>query len=184
MTASIPPHIIGGKCAYPRAACSATNTTCTTDDECCSGHCGSLPGTPPDSGRSNTCLPKTVPSGSPAPMCDYAAPPEGCRYVPGPDYNPVTACGLELRCPDISPAPTSSGSPVPRTCAPRIGDVTCNGTVDIADLAFLSDILLGKLENALSDTAFRNADITQDGVLNIADLAALRTILVPAPAVQ
>ncbi len=34
----------------------------------------------------------------PIAMCDYAAPPAGCSYVRGDHFNPVTQCGLELRC--------------------------------------------------------------------------------------
>lgn len=32
------------------------------------------------------------------PICDYAAPPQGCNYVPGPDYNPNNQCGMVLFC--------------------------------------------------------------------------------------
>lgn len=34
----------------------------------------------------------------PYPICDYAAPPEGCSYVAGPDYNSQTQCGMVLSC--------------------------------------------------------------------------------------
>jgi hypothetical protein len=34
----------------------------------------------------------------PIAMCDYAAPPEGCTYVPGVDYNSETKCGMVLSC--------------------------------------------------------------------------------------
>ena len=40
----------------------------------------------------------------PLPTCDYAAPPKGCTYVPGPSYNKVTQCGMILNC---STTPTS-----------------------------------------------------------------------------
>ena len=33
-------------------------------------------------------------------MCDYAAPPVGCTYVPGPNYNNDTSCGMVLSCKD------------------------------------------------------------------------------------
>ena len=32
------------------------------------------------------------------PMCDYAAPPEGCKYLPGANYNKITQCGMVLVC--------------------------------------------------------------------------------------
>lgn len=47
-------------------------------------------------GTSNTVV-FTVTS-TPIAMCDYAAPPQGCSYVPGPSYDPNTQCGLELKC--------------------------------------------------------------------------------------
>ncbi len=31
-------------------------------------------------------------------VCDYAAPPSGCAYVKGSDYNAATGCGLVLQC--------------------------------------------------------------------------------------
>lgn len=43
----------------------------------------------------------------PIAMCDYAAPPEGCAYVPGPNYNNQTQCGMVLSCnntPPVAPA--------------------------------------------------------------------------------
>ena len=33
-------------------------------------------------------------------ICDYAAPPQGCNYVSGPNYDPVTSCGMILSCPN------------------------------------------------------------------------------------
>lgn len=47
-------------------------------------------------------------------VCDYAAPPQGCSYVKGPDYNLVTHCGMELSCPNID-IPTISGVSGPQT---------------------------------------------------------------------
>jgi len=38
-------------------------------------------------------------------VCDYAAPPQGCRYVNGPNYNSTTHCGMVLSCP--TPMPTT-----------------------------------------------------------------------------
>ena len=37
-------------------------------------------------------------SGSTPTICDYAAPPSGCTYVPGPNFNPDTMCGMVLSC--------------------------------------------------------------------------------------
>lgn len=31
-------------------------------------------------------------------VCEYAAPPEGCRYVPGPTYDRASQCGMILEC--------------------------------------------------------------------------------------
>lgn len=36
----------------------------------------------------------------PIAMCDYAAPPEGCEYIEGPEYNKTSGCGMELSCPE------------------------------------------------------------------------------------
>lgn len=38
-------------------------------------------------------------------VCDYAAPPPGCSYVNGPDYNSTTRCGMVLTCPTPIPTP-------------------------------------------------------------------------------
>ncbi len=35
-------------------------------------------------------------------MCSYANPPVGCSYVPGPDYNSVSSCGMVLKCDSTS----------------------------------------------------------------------------------
>lgn len=40
------------------------------------------------------CPPVVTPSA----MCDYAAPPQGCNYVSGPNYNPQNGCGMVLKC--------------------------------------------------------------------------------------
>ena len=34
----------------------------------------------------------------PLTICDYAGPPKGCSYIPGPDYNPESMCGMVLKC--------------------------------------------------------------------------------------
>jgi len=34
-------------------------------------------------------------------ICDYAAPPLGCKYINGPNYNKTTKCGMVLSCPSI-----------------------------------------------------------------------------------
>lgn len=60
-------------------------------------------------------------------------------------------------------------------CKERRGDVVCDGgeRPDIADLARLSDILVGKVVLHRDSMARRNADINGDGALDIADLAQL-----------
>lgn len=50
----------------------------------------------------------TVYSGAIA-VCDYAAPPQGCSYVEGPNFNQATNCGLELLC--------TENRPLDRDCA-------------------------------------------------------------------
>lgn len=32
------------------------------------------------------------------PICDYAAPPSGCNYIHGPEYNNINKCGMILKC--------------------------------------------------------------------------------------
>ena len=48
--------------------------------------------------KSNTWL--TYPDGTSQPIavCDYAAPPLGCNYTQGPNYNSQTNCGMVLKC--------------------------------------------------------------------------------------
>jgi hypothetical protein len=48
-----------------------------------------------------------TPTPTPTPLiCEYAAPPAGCSYVNGPNFNPVTLCGKILSCPTPTPTPT------------------------------------------------------------------------------
>lgn len=47
-------------------------------------------------GTSNTFTFRVT--GAPVAMCDYAAPPQGCTYVQGENYDPATQCGLVLKC--------------------------------------------------------------------------------------
>ncbi len=50
-------------------------------------------------------------------VCDYAAPPEGCTYVAGPNYNPTTMCGMVLSCePSRSPGFACSYAPATDGC--------------------------------------------------------------------
>ncbi|MCL5775285.1 MAG: hypothetical protein M1333_03700 [Patescibacteria group bacterium] len=46
--------------------------------------------------KSNTWL--VYPESQPLAVCDYAAPPAGCQYIKGPNYNEQTACGMVLKC--------------------------------------------------------------------------------------
>lgn len=41
--------------------------------------------------------------------CSYPAPPIGCNYIPGANYDPVTSCGMELSCIQVF----SPGVPTP-----------------------------------------------------------------------
>ncbi|MSU60669.1 MAG: hypothetical protein EXS52_02005 [Candidatus Staskawiczbacteria bacterium] len=58
---------------------------------------------------SKKCPPGTIQTGQtnsippspicePTPVCEYAAPPLGCNYIEGPNYNEQTMCGLVLKC--------------------------------------------------------------------------------------
>ncbi len=53
-----------------------------------------------------------------------------------------------------------------------LGDVNCNGVVDITDISALSIALADK--KTLEGQSFNNADVNKDGELNVVDLAALR----------
>lgn len=61
------------------------------------------------------CKPKPTPTPTATPVyvCDYVAPPVGCSYVPGPNYDPRTQCGLILRCVTPTPTPTLTPTPTP-----------------------------------------------------------------------
>lgn len=91
MTATEPPSIINGKCAYPRS------------------------------------------SPTPPAMCDYAAPPEGCQYVPGPDYDEASSCGMVLQCPSDFPLPPAGKFRITLAETIRVGDqvdvTLCGNTV-------------------------------------------------------
>lgn len=55
---------------------------------------------------------------TPIAVCDYAAPPEGCKYVPGPDYNSASQCGMQLSCGD------SASNAAPLNC--KVWNDGCN----------------------------------------------------------
>lgn len=57
-----------------------------------------------------TLTPMPTPTREPIAICDYAAPPAGCSYVPGPNYNRETSCGMVLAC--ESRVVTSAASPI------------------------------------------------------------------------
>ena len=46
-------------------------------------------------------------------ICDYAAPPANCKYVPGPNYNPATSCGMVLSCTTTAYPPPICDYPAP-----------------------------------------------------------------------
>ena len=58
--------------------------------------------------KSNTWL--VFPENQPLAVCDYAAPPAGCEYVKGPNYNEQTACGMVLKCPTTTDNNTSTST--------------------------------------------------------------------------
>ena len=67
-----------------------------------------------------------------------------------------------------------SGSDLEYTITYLIGDVNCDGVVNIADVTTLIDYLLGNTPQAFNEQA---ADVNNDGVINIADVTALIDIL-------
>lgn len=62
---------------------------------------------------------RTVSGGEATVMCDYAAPPQGCAYVPGPNFDGGSRCGMVLECktlPKAGPLPAATSTvarPVP-----------------------------------------------------------------------
>ena len=57
-----------------------------------------LPMAPMGGGGQEDLGPAPMGGGGPVHTCDYPAPPSWCNYVPGPDYNPETGCGMILQC--------------------------------------------------------------------------------------
>ena len=41
------------------------------------------------------------PTPYPTPVCNYPTTLEGCNYIPGPNYNVTTGCGMVLSCPSL-----------------------------------------------------------------------------------
>lgn len=60
-------------------------------------------------------LPVTTKVPPPVAVCDYAAPPNGCWYVKGTNYNTTTQCGMELKCDGVLPPVKITISPLPVT---------------------------------------------------------------------
>ncbi len=60
-------------------------------------------------------LPVTTKVPPPVTICDYAAPPNGCWYVKGTNYNTTTQCGMELKCNGVLPPVKITISPLPVT---------------------------------------------------------------------
>lgn len=58
------------------------------------------------------------------------------------------------------------------TCAARPGDTTCDGMVNMADVAALADIVALKWDPQREDI-LNNADVTGDGRIGLADLVAV-----------
>jgi len=57
----------------------------------------------------------------------------------------------------------------------KLGDVDCNGTIDVTDLTELSLALLG--DNKLTEVQQKAADIDSDNLVTLADLARLQQYL-------
>ncbi len=70
---------------------------------------------------SSKILPIPLP---PVRVCEYAAPQNGCRLVPGPNYNEATQCGLIVQC-------EGSGldNPAPITIMPLSGRGSANAAM-------------------------------------------------------
>jgi hypothetical protein len=85
--------------------------------------------------KSNTWL--VYPESTPLAICDYAAPPVGCNYVPGPGYNSQTQCGMVLKCETQS---TSTDPVVEGTKSVSVryiqDNITKSGWVAIREMEF------------------------------------------------
>lgn len=57
--------------------------------------------------RNHFCMSNSTTT-KPIAVCDYAAPVNGCKYIPGANYNPETQCGMVLDC---SASTTTSYNP-------------------------------------------------------------------------
>ncbi len=136
---SIPP---GTVCSYPPppAGCQYEPGPCYNQANQCGLVLLCQPTTP-----TPTPAPSYSPFPSP-PMCSYPPPPAGCQYVPGPDYDPNTGCGMTLLCsspaPSSTPSPSSTASPYPTSSpAPRTScqdaDINLNSEIDLDDRAIL-----------------------------------------------
>ena len=84
--------------------------------------------------RSGTnCEFKACPSDQPLAICDYAAPPAGCNYVQGPNFNSQTQCGMVLNCPAQSTSTPAAASVSVRYIKDSI---TKSGWVAIREMEF------------------------------------------------
>ena len=93
--------------------------------------------------------------------------PEDPKNTPEPTESPESTAANST-----DPTPTSE----PTACiGPVIGDIDCDGKIDITDLTELAIALVDRVD--LKGQANKNADIDKDGEVTLADLARLRQYL-------
>ncbi len=88
----------------------------------------------------------------------------------------VTTEAVPTKTPEVTQVTTdngSSGGTNENTLL--LGDVNCDGTVDLTDLSTLSIKLVDK--KALTGQSKKNADVTKDGEVSLTDLATIRQFL-------
>lgn len=75
-------------------------------------------------------------------------------------------------------APASTEPSVPASTPSNgdvlLGDVDCDGKIDITDLSVLAVALVDKKTDSFSAAAKKNADVTKDGSVELSDLATLK----------
>ncbi|HCR73819.1 MAG TPA: endoglucanase, partial [Ruminococcus sp.] len=57
-----------------------------------------------------------------------------------------------------------------------LGDVNCDGAVDVRDITLLVKYILGS--GSLSSSALKNADVSSDGKVNVSDVSYLKRQLI------
>lgn len=71
---------------------------------------------------STNCQGRNIGVNPPIALCSYPAPPVGCDYMQGPDYNNQTSCGMILKC-------TPTQNPIPTPASYLLTTVNTNGVM-------------------------------------------------------